>query len=92
MVYRVFVRDAGAFVIVRLSHTVVQQAAGLLLTAPAPVRLRSLDALHVASARWSFARARRSGLAVGAFVTSDRALAVAAGWVGLSVENPEDDP
>ena len=48
--------------------------------------------LHVASARWSFARARRSGLAVGAFVTSDRAVAVAAGWVGLSVENPEDDP
>lgn len=48
--------------------------------------------LHVASARWAFARARRSGVAVGAFVTSDRAVVAAARWAGLGVENPEDYP
>lgn len=40
------------------TQAIAQQAATLLLSAPVPVRLRTLDALHVASAQLAFARAR----------------------------------
>lgn len=88
--FRLFRRDAESFVVVDINRTVIQGAAGLLLTAPLPVRLRTLDALHVASAQWAFARGRR--VTTGAFVTADRALADAASWAGPSIVIPEDYP
>ncbi|MDA8217496.1 MAG: type II toxin-antitoxin system VapC family toxin [Chloroflexota bacterium] len=88
--FRLFLRDTRSFVVVDCDQSIAQQAAALLLTAPAPLRLRSLDALHVASARWTFARARRRGVATGSFVTADRALIKAAEWAGLDTINPED--
>ena len=88
--FRLFLSDARSFVVVDVSQAISQRAAALLLTAPATVRLRSLDALHVASALWTFARARRRGVTTGSFVTADRALAAAASWAGLSAINPED--
>jgi hypothetical protein len=51
-----------------------------------------LDALHVASARLAFARARRRGVATGNLVTADTALLGAAIWAGLPTLNPEDRP
>lgn len=84
--FQAFIRDARSFMVI------AQQAATLLLTAPLPVRLRTLDALHVASARLAFAHARRRGVATGSFVTADRALLDAARWAGLPTLNPEDYP
>lgn len=59
MLFRTFLRDAQALILVALTQTIIQQATTLLLTAPPPVRLRTLAAVHVASARVAFARARR---------------------------------
>jgi len=61
----------------------------MLLEAPLHLRLRSLDALHLATARLAFARARRRGVATGAFVTADQELAAAADWAGLTPLIPE---
>jgi predicted nucleic acid-binding protein len=87
--FRAFVRDARSFALIEPSQVIAQQAATLLLTAQPAVRLRTLDALHVASAQVAFARARRRGVATGSFVTADRALIDAATWAGLAVRNPE---
>ena len=89
--FRLFLSDARSFVVIGLNQTITQQAAAMLLTAPLPVRLRSLDALHVASAHWACARAGRRGIATGSFVTADRALVEAATWAGLVAVNPEDE-
>lgn len=94
-VFRLFLADVRSYVVVALNKTIAQRAAALLLTAPAaptPIRLRALDALHVATAQWTFARARRRSIATGAFVTADLALADAARWGGLATENPEAHP
>jgi len=88
--FRLFLADAPSTLIIGLNQTIALRAAAILLTAPPPVRLRSLDAIHVASAQWTFARARRRGVATGSFVTADRALGEAAVWAGLMVVNPED--
>jgi uncharacterized protein len=90
--FQLLLYDTRSFTVVNLSQVIAQQAATLLLTAPVPIRLRTLDALHVASARWVFARARRRGVATGSFVTADRALVDAAIWAGLPTLNPEDYP
>ncbi len=90
--FEAFVRDARSFTVVEPGQAIAQQAAALLLTAPLPVRLRTLDALHVASARLAFARARRRGVATGSFVAADRALLDAASWAGLPTLNPEEYP
>lgn len=90
MLFRLFVNDAQSFVVVDLSQAIAQDAAALLMSAPGPMHLRSLDALHLATARWAFARTRRRGIATGPFVAADRALLDAAAWAGLPVLNPED--
>lgn len=90
--FQAFLRDAGSFTVIEPSQAIAQQAATLLITAPLTVRLRTLDALHVASARVAFARAHRRGIATGSFIAADRALLDAASWVGLPTLNPEDYP
>src|SRR6266567_5948645 len=90
--YEEFRVEVEGFTISALTGSVVQQAAAILLQPSAPHVLRTLDALHIASARIVFERARRRQEAVGAFVSADRVLNDAARWAGLAVENPEDHP
>lgn len=90
--YREFLGDLPAYTVSALARVVVERAASLLLRGSAPTRLRTLDALHLASAELVFSGARERGLDVGQFVSADRALLEAARWVGLSTENPEDHP
>jgi predicted nucleic acid-binding protein len=87
--FRAFLRDARAFALVAPNRTVVQWAARLLFQAPPHIRLRALDAVHLASALLAFARARRRGVATGDFVSADLDLLAAAQWAGLSTRNPE---
>lgn len=70
--FRAFLRDTGSMTVVELEAVTAEDAARLLLTAPPRVRLRTLDMLHVATARALFARARRRGIATGSFVSADR--------------------
>ncbi len=88
--FQALLGDARSFTVVEPKQAIAQEAATLLLTAPAPVRLRALNGLHVASARLAFARARRRGVSTGSFVSADRALVEAATWAGLPTLNPED--
>ncbi len=90
--YRRFVDESERYMLVGLTRAVVEQAAALLIDPLAPPRLRTLDALHIASARIAFERALRQHRAVGAFVSADRALLRAAEWAGLATANPEDHP
>ena len=90
--YRAFLRDVDTYEVVELEATVADEAASLLLSAPAGVRLRTLDMLHVATARLLFTRARRMDIATGSFVSADRGQLEAAAWAGLPVVNPEDQP
>jgi len=90
--FQAFVRDAGSFTLIGMDQMIALQAASFLLSVPPRVRLRTLDALHVASAQGAFDRARRHGVATGSFITSDRALLIAAAWAGLPALNPEDYP
>ena len=90
--FQACLRDARSFTVVEPNQAIAQQAATLLLTTPPSVHLRTLDALHVASARFAFARARRRGLATGSFIAADRALLDAASWAELPTLNPEDYP
>lgn len=87
---RSFLRDVSSFIVIDMSQTVVLRATSLLMTAPASVRLRTLDALHLASAQMAFSRASRGGVETGAFVTADRALLNAAAWAGLTALDPND--
>jgi uncharacterized protein len=92
LLWEAFIRDARSFTVIGIAQSVAQQASMLLIGAPLTVRLRTLDALHVASAQQAFARARRRGIATGSFVTADRALIDAATWAGLATTNPEEHP
>ncbi len=89
--FRAVVRDARTLVLVDTNRLVAQRAAQLLLAAPAHFRLRALDAIHLASAVHTFARARRRGVATGTFVSADEALLAAARWAGLTTQNPESE-
>lgn len=90
--FRAFRRDVTAYEVVELDVAIANDAASLLLSAPPPIRLRTLDMLHVATARLLFARARQRGIATGSFVSADRGQLDAAAWAGLPVVNPEDQP
>lgn len=90
--FQAFLRDLRGFVVIEPIQAIVHQAATLLFTTPPSIRLRTLDALHVASARLAFARARRHAVATGSFIAADRALLDAANWAGLPTLNPEDYP
>jgi uncharacterized protein len=92
LLWEAFIRDARSFTVIGVGQSIARQAITLLFGAPLTVRLRTLDALHVASAQQAFARARRRGIATERFVTSDRALVETAAWAGLPTINPEDHP
>jgi len=91
-IMRQFLADLSGFVVLGLTNVITQEATMMLLTSRESLTLRSLDALHLASARWLFDRCRRRGIPVGAFVTADRELIAGARWAGLTPLNPEDGP
>ncbi len=72
----------------RLSERVMTEAERLLSQRPITLRLRTLDALHLASARLLLATPR-PGIIAGALISADRALLDAATWAGLQTLNPE---
>ncbi|TAK35405.1 MAG: PIN domain-containing protein [Chloroflexota bacterium] len=94
-IFRRFLQDSQGvpgYVMLGLTQRVSHEATRLLLTSPLSIHLRTLDALHLASARLAFARARRRGVANAYLVTSDRTLAAAASWSGFQAINPENFP
>ena|SRR5436190_7436889 len=91
-IYAQFLDDLTALVVVVAGGVVLQRAATLALAAPPDAPLRTLGAIHLASALTAFEeRADQTG-GIGAFVTSDRQLRRAAEGAGLHVVDPEADP
>lgn len=88
-IFRTFLADIERLVVLELGAEVMQHATTMILGAPRSIRLLSLDALHLATARVAFAKAQRRGVAVGSFVTADTGLAAAASWAGLTPLTPE---
>lgn len=87
-----FLSDVNEYHMLGVTEAIARQGAVLLLTSPPNVRIRSLDALHLATAQLSFTRAREQGIATGQFVTADQDLIDAAQWTGLVTTNPEGYP
>jgi predicted nucleic acid-binding protein len=92
LIFQSFLRDLSSYFVVGIREDVIEEATNMLLTSPATIALRSLDSLHLATARIVFNRARRSGIAIGDLITSDKTLAAAASWLGITSRNPEDYP
>ena len=88
-IFQLFLSDAADYMVLGLTSRVVREAS-MLFSATPLLRLRTLDALHLATAQWAFARARRRGIATGSFVAADRGLLEAAGAAGLPIVNPEE--
>jgi predicted nucleic acid-binding protein len=87
-IYRQFVDDEPRYQLLGLTEQISQRVASLLLTSPEGLSLRTLDAIHLASAQLLL---RDSGqVEASGIVTSDRALLRAAPWAGLGVDNPEE--
>ncbi|MEX2246194.1 MAG: type II toxin-antitoxin system VapC family toxin [Dehalococcoidia bacterium] len=84
-----FLAHAVRFQVLPLPRDVLDDAAALLLREPARVPLRTLDAIHLATAEWSFILARQAGEA-GVFVSADKRLIAAATAAGMTVEDPEE--
>lgn len=91
-ILREFRWDLGKHTMVSLSLPILDRAATILLGKPPLVRIRSLDALHLASALSAFADARRAGIQIGSFVAADRALLGSARAIGLLAVDPQDFP
>lgn len=82
-----FARDSRSFLVVALDERVITVASRLITAAPAHIPLRSLDALHLATAMTTTPPST-----AGTFVSADRRLLAAASWLGFDVDNPENHP
>jgi len=90
--FRRFLVETEGYTVSALTRSVVERAATTLLRGVVPGRLRTLDALHLASAETVFSSARERGVELGHFVSADRVLLQAARGAGLPTANPEDYP
>ena len=88
--YARFLADAQAFQFIAVRDRLLARSAELLVTGVFTSRLRSLDAIQLASVLEWFEVARRLNIESGAFIVADRPLREAAVALGLPVENPED--
>lgn len=89
MEYRTFVRHALRWSAIPVDQVILEAASRILLNFAVPM-LRTLDAIHLATAQQSFMLARRSGEIEAVVVTSDRRMIDAAAALGLTVDNPEE--
>ena len=80
------------YTLVEVNRAVLSAAGALLLSAPASIPMRSLDAIQLASAQSFAATSSAAGLEPLTFVSSDTRLLAAAEWAGLAVDNPENHP
>jgi hypothetical protein len=86
-----FTLDVEAMLVVGLERDIVEDAAGLVVQAPTAIPLRSLDALHLATAR-TLAASEPATSRGFTLVSSDTRLLTAAEWAGFVTDNPENHP
>ena len=54
LIFQSFLRDLSSYFVVGMREDVIEEATNMLLTGPATIALRSLDSLHLATARIVF--------------------------------------
>jgi predicted nucleic acid-binding protein len=93
-ILRSFQADLENATLIQLERPILERAADILIQFPAGTALRSLDAIHLASAEHAFAAAplTRSRRARPVLVSADTRLLAAAQWLGLATDNPENHP
>ena len=88
--YARYLTDVRTFEIVPFTAALAVRAAELVLSGTFGTRVRSLDAVQLASAGWWFEAAAANTLDSGAFIVADSALGSAAAALGMPVDNPEE--
>jgi predicted nucleic acid-binding protein len=84
-----FLAHTDRFQVMGVSPEVIDDAAAILLRDPPSAGLRTLDAIHLATAQRSFILARQAASESGVLVAADRRLRDAAFALGTAVDNPE---
>jgi predicted nucleic acid-binding protein len=87
-----FVLDVEAMFVVGLERDVIEDAAALVVQSPTTIPLRSLDALHLATARKLLPTASNATAQGLTFVSADTRLLAAAQWAGFATDDPNDHP
>jgi hypothetical protein len=85
-IYQTFLSDMEEYQIIGVTEAVTRQAAVLLLTCPPNISIRTLDALHLATAQEALGGSSKK---TGRFVTADQRLIAAAALLGVEALNPE---
>ncbi|MEK7693080.1 MAG: type II toxin-antitoxin system VapC family toxin [Chloroflexota bacterium] len=88
--YRTFIRHALWWSVIPVDQVILEAASQILLEGLAVPMLRTLDAIHLATAQQSFMLARQSGENGAVVVTSDRRMIDVALAASLVVDNPEE--
>jgi predicted nucleic acid-binding protein len=86
---RSFHNHVVEYTLVDIDRAVLNVAGALLLSVPASIPLRSLDAIQLASAQSFATNAALSRLGSLTVVSSDTRLLAAAQWAGFATDNPE---
>jgi len=86
--WRAFRADFRGWAVIRLSRPVLDGAVALFRDRSLPVMLRTLDALHLATALRVRGRARLGGTTPLTFLTADDRLEAAARHFGFATDNP----
>ena len=85
-----FLAHTVRFQVMPVSPDVIDDAAAILLSDSPGAGLRTLDAIHLATAQRSFILARQAASESGVLVAADRRLREAALALGTAVDNPEE--
>ncbi len=91
--YQIYVRyleDTRRFEVVPLSAGLTAGAARLVLSGVLGTRVRSLDAIQLATAQRWFERTAASNMEAGVFIVADLPLRDSAVALGMRVDNPEE--
>ena len=89
-IYVRYLEDTRRFEVVPLSASLTAVAARLVLSGVLGTRVRSLDAIQLATAQRWFERTVALHSEPGTVIAADNALREAALALGMSVDNPED--
>lgn len=89
-IYGQYLSDTNSLEVIEVTDDILKEAARLILSGVFGTRVRAADAIHLATARRWFDKARALNMHAGAFIVADQALRDAAVAIGLPVENPED--
>jgi predicted nucleic acid-binding protein len=92
VILRRFRRHLRQMTVVDVDLRTLNAAGSLAIQSPSAIPLRSLDAIHIASAQSLMPTLTSRGLGPLTVVSADTRLLAAAQWAGFATDNPEVHP